>query len=88
MKSSRCISPKYIAYWQTYFDNRAAELKDHPLLSDRSEGCDFDFVLITQEPELILNKISRLKFKTVSMNKSGAFIGVMLPSDKSVQYKF
>ncbi|MEJ7586779.1 MAG: hypothetical protein WKI04_04380 [Ferruginibacter sp.] len=88
IKSSKCISPRYIAHWQTYFDDKATELKEHLLQSDMPEGFDFDFVLITQEPELVLNKISSLKFKTVSMNKSVALIGVTLLSDSSVQYEY
>ena len=88
LKRSKFISGKYIAYWQTYFNDKAAELKNHPVQSDMPEGFDFDFILITQEPELVLNQLSRLKFKTVSINRSVALIGVTLPSDKSVQYEF
>jgi len=88
LKTSKCISQKYIEHWEIYFNDKASELRDHPLQSDVPEGFDFDFVLITQEPELVLDKISRLKFKTVSINKSVALIGVTLPSDSSVQYEF
>ena len=88
MKRSKCLSAKYITYWQTYFDDKAIELKRDKINSDIPEGFDMDLVLITQEPELVLNNISRLKFKTVSMNKSVAVIGVKLPSDNSVQYEF
>ena len=88
LKSSKFISGKYIAHWQIYFDDKAAELNTHPIKSDMPEGFDFDFILITQEPETVLNQLSRLKFKTVSINKAVALIGVTLPSDKSVQYEF
>ena len=88
LKSSKSISGKYIAHWQIYFDNKAAELNNHPMQSDMPEGFDFDFILITQEPELVLNQLSRLKFKTVSINRSVVLIGVTLPSDTSVQYEF
>ena len=88
LKSSKFISGKYIAHWQIYFDDKAAELKDQPMQSDMPEGFDFDFILITQEPELVLNQLNRLKFKTVSINKTVALIGVTLPSDKSIQYEF
>ena len=56
--------------------------------SDVPEGFDFDLVLITQEPELILNKIERLKFKTISMKGSTAIIGVTCPGDDSIDYEF
>jgi hypothetical protein len=47
-----------------------------------------DFILFTQEPELILNKIDSLTFNIVSMNKSEALIGLTFPSDSTVSYKF
>lgn len=88
IKSSKCISPKYIAQWQTFFDDKAIQLANEKIQSDIPEGFDLDFMLITQEPELILDHISHLAFRTVSMNKYTAFIGVTLPSDNTVQYKF
>jgi len=87
IKSSKCISSKYIGYWQTFFNDKSAELKTNPTQSDIPEGFDVDLVLITQEPEIILNKIANLKFTIVSMNEKVALIGVRLPSDKSVQYE-
>ena len=51
-------------------------------------GFDMDLVLITQEPDIMLNKIGSLKFKIISMNDKVALVGVRLPSDKSVQYEF
>ncbi len=88
LKTSKCISQKYVEYWKVFFDDKASELRDHPIQSDIPEGFDMDFVLITQEPDIILNKIANLKFKIVSMNEKVALIGVTLPSDKSVQYEF
>lgn len=88
LKTSKCISQKYIEYWKVFFDDKASELRDHPMQSDIPEGFDMDFVLITQEPDIVLNKIANLKFKIISMNEKVALIGVRLPSDKSVQYEF
>lgn len=88
LKTSQYISQKYIEHWKVFFNDKASELKEHPLQSDIPEGFDFDLVLITQEPELVLNKIAQLKFKIVSMNENVALIGVRLPSDKLVQYEF
>lgn len=88
MRSSKCLSANYLAYWQTYFDDKAIQLSKDKIQSDIPEGFDFDFVLITQEPEIILNNISRLKLKTVSISKTVALIGVKLPSDNSVEYEF
>jgi len=88
MKSSKCLSSKYLAYWQAFFNNKSLELKKNPVQSDITEGFDVDFVLITQEPDIILNKIASLKCKMVSLNENVALVRVTLPTDKSVQYEF
>ena len=81
-------SQKYIDYWQVYFADKATELRDHPGQSDMPEGFDFDFVLISQEPELVLNQIGRIKFKNISMNASVAMIGLKWPGKNSMEYEF
>ena len=88
IKSSGCIAQQYIDYWKVYFDDKAIQLKGEPMQSDVPEGFDFDLVLITQEPELILNKIDRLKFKTVSLKGSTAVISMKCPGDDSIDYEF
>jgi hypothetical protein len=88
LKSSKYISARYIGYWQRYFDDKAADLKKEKIRSDVPEGFDMDFVLITQEPELILDAIDSLKLTVVSMNRTMAVIGVILPSDTTVDYEF
>ena len=88
MRSSKCVSEKYIGYWKTYFNEKADMLKNEKLTSDIPEGFDFDFVLITQEPELILNKIAQLKLNIISMNASTALVSVTLPSVTIVTYEF
>jgi hypothetical protein len=88
LKSSQCISQKYIEYWKVFFDDKASELRDHPIQSDIPEGFDMDFVLITQEPDLVLDQIDHIKFKTISMNASVAVIEVKWPRINSLEYKF
>lgn len=89
VKSSRFISNKFIAHWQRYFDDQAIKIKREKLTKDDvPEGFDFDFVLITQEPEIVLNKIDSLRFKIISLKKTMAIMQVTLPSDDSVQYEF
>lgn len=88
LKTSKCISKKYIEYWKVYFDDKAIELRDHPIQSDIPEGFDFDFILITQEPELVLNQIGKIKFKTISMNDSVALIGLTWPGKDAMKYEF
>ncbi|MEO5943495.1 MAG: hypothetical protein ABIP30_03600 [Ferruginibacter sp.] len=88
LKSSQYISQKYMEYWKVFFDDKALELRDHPSQSDIPEGFEMDLVLITQEPELVLNKIDRIKFKTISTNNSVALIGVTWPGKDAMQYEF
>ena len=88
MKSSKCISPTYVEHWQNFFDSRAIQLKKNKLKSDIPEGFDYDFVLITQEPDLVLNQISRAKFKTVSAITSACLIDISWPVKDLMKYKF
>jgi hypothetical protein len=88
IKSSNCMSSKYLEHWQKFFDDKAIQLKKDKIKSDIPEGFDFDFVLITQEPDLVLNQISRAKFKTMSFNKSMALIGVSWSGKESMEYEF
>ncbi|MEO5945270.1 MAG: hypothetical protein ABIP79_00525 [Chitinophagaceae bacterium] len=88
LKTSECISQKYIEHWSIYFNDKADELIEHPLQSDVPEGFDFDLVLITQEPDLVLNQIDHIKFKTISANASVALIGLKWPGKNTVEYEF
>ncbi len=88
LKSSKCISPKYLAYWQIFFDDKALQLKKDKIQSDIPEGFDFDFVLITQEPDQVLKQISRTKFKTIAANTSVALMGVSWTGKDSMEYEF
>lgn len=88
IKSSKCISAKYIAYWQTYFDDKAIELQQNPIQSDIPEGFDFDFVLVTQEPDIVLNQLSSVTFKTISINNEVAIIGLKWPGKDPMEYEF
>ena len=87
LKSSKYLSSQYIAVWQTFFDDKATGLQTNPLQSDIPEGFDLDFVLITQEPALVLDHISQAKFKTLSRNATDAVIGVSWPQKDGMQYK-
>ncbi len=88
MRSSKLVTEKYIGYWKTYFNDKEAMLKDEKITSDMPEGFDFDVVLITQEPEIVLNKIAQLKLSIISMNATTALLSVTLPSVADVAYEF
>lgn len=88
IKSSKCISPKYIAYWQKFFDDKAVQLKKDKIQSDIPDDFDFDFVLITQEPDLILNQLSHIEFKIISVSTKGALISVSWSGKELMKYEF
>lgn len=86
--NSGYISKQYIGYWQTYFKHKETELREHPQKDYVPEGFDFDFILITQNPETILNQVDNLKYNIVSMSDSVALVGMKLPAENAVQYEF
>ncbi|MEO5889325.1 MAG: hypothetical protein ABIQ31_03690 [Ferruginibacter sp.] len=88
LNSSNYLSPKYIGYWETFFIDKEKELNKNKIKSDIPDGFDFDLVLITQEPDILLNKIDSIKFNITSMNDSVALVGMRLPSDSSIEYEF
>lgn len=42
LKSSGCLSYKYIAYWKSFFDDKAIGLENNPVQSDIPDGFDLD----------------------------------------------
>ena len=88
LKSSECLSNKYIAYWKSFFDDKAIGLEDNPIQSDIPGGFDLDFVLITQEPELVLSHINEMKFQTVSMYNNNIVIAMKRLQKDAMQYNF
>ncbi len=86
LNSSKCLSPRYIAYWRSFFDDKATGLQSNPVQSDIPEGFDIDFVLSTQEPELILYHISQTIFKPQSITDTFAVIGLSWPVEDGMQY--
>jgi len=88
LKSSNYISQNYIDAWQVFFDDKSTLLKEQKMKDDIPEDFDMDFILMTQEPEIVLNNIHKLKFKVVTMNSKTALIDVKLPGDSTVEYKF
>ena len=62
LKSSGYISDNYVQAWQKYFNDRAIYMDENLQSEGPPEGFEFDLVLITQEPELMLNEIDKLQF--------------------------
>ena len=88
LKSSGCLSPTYIAYWKSFFDDQAIGLRNNPIQSDIPDYFDLDFILITQEPELVLDHINEIKFKTIFIRKNEANITFVGPQKDAVQYMY
>ena len=87
LNSSNLVSSRFIGYWKTFFIDKEAELRKNKIKSDIPDGFDFDLILITQEPELILSKIDSIHFNIASMNDSVALVGLTLPSDSLISYE-
>ena len=88
LAGSQCLSAKYIAYWQSFFNDKAIGLENNPVKSDIPEGFDLDFVLVTQEPELVLEHIMQVRFKILSERSADKVILLTWPQKQSVQYEF
>lgn len=76
LKSSGYISESYISDWRKYFTSKVQFFKEQPQNEGPPEGFDMDLVLLTQEPEYILNDIDKLKFKTTTIKGNTAVIEV------------
>ncbi|MBK7233067.1 MAG: hypothetical protein IPH93_12605 [Saprospiraceae bacterium] len=73
LKSSGHISEIYEKEWKKYFESKAQYLKENLQNEGPPEGFEFDLVLITQEPEIILNKIDALQY-VVTNNEEGTTV--------------
>jgi hypothetical protein len=74
LKSSKFISQEYIRLWREYFQSKAENFKTNVQNEGPPEGFDFDFVLHSQEPELIFQGLEKLKYTIEEMNNSKAVI--------------
>ncbi len=59
--SSRAVSPVYIRHWRTYFKQYADTLRLHKQHDGPPSGFEYDFLLLSQEPE---EKVAELKAGT------------------------
>jgi len=73
LRSSGHISEIYEKEWKKYFESKAQYLKENLQNEGPPEGFEFDLVLITQEPEIILNQIDALKY-VVTSNDEGTTV--------------
>lgn len=76
LKSSGYIADKYVELWLQYFKDKALYLEENPQNEGPPEGFEFDLVLITQEPELMLNEIENLQFAVSENNGEKAILQV------------
>lgn len=76
LKSSGYISDKYVEDWLKYFIDKAAYLEENLQNEGPPEGFEFDLVLITQEPELVLNEVNNLQFAVTENNGEKAILQV------------
>ena len=77
LQSSGYISNTYIKEWRKFFKSKAQYFKEFPQSEGPPYGFDLDLVLITQEPELILDHLDKLKFKIKSRTAKTAIVEVV-----------
>ncbi len=77
LKSSSYISDTYVVEWRKFFKSKAQYFKEFPQNEGPPYGFDLDLVLITQEPELVLDAINILKFKIKERTATTAIIEVV-----------
>lgn len=88
LKSSGQISDQYLNEWRKYFTDRAKYFSENPSNEGPPEGFDMDLVLITQEPELVLDSLNQLKFQIKSMEHSKATMNVSGNPQYNIDYDF
>jgi hypothetical protein len=76
LKSSKFISQEYIRLWREYFQSKAENFKTNVQNEGPPEGFDFDFVLHSQEPELIFQSLEKLRYTMDEMSNTKAVITV------------
>lgn len=77
LKSSGYISDKYVDIWLKYFKDKATYMEENLQNEGPPEGFEFDLVLITQEPELVLNEINNLQFMVSEKNGDKAILQIV-----------
>jgi hypothetical protein len=76
LKSSGYISESYTSDWRKYFTSKVQFFKEQPQNEGPPEGFDMDLILLTQEPELILDAIDKLNLKATTIKDDTAVIEV------------
>jgi hypothetical protein len=77
LKSSGYISDTYVLEWRKFFQSKTQYFKEFPQNEGPPYGFDVDLVLLTQEPELILEAIDKLKFKIKQRSAKTAIVEVV-----------
>ena len=88
LRQSGYFSLSYLNIWKVFFNDQAISLREEKLKDEVPDGFDMDFVLITQEPDLILDHIDQLKWRMVSMNRDVILVSCVSSVDPSLAYEF
>ena len=72
LKSSGFISEKYINTWLQYFNERATYFEQNLQNEGPPEGFELDYVLTTQEPELVFDALTNLQFEVFKIDETKA----------------
>ena len=85
LSSSGFISNVYVTEWNKYFESKAKYFSANPINEGPPEGFDYDLVLLTQEPEIVLEVIDTLKMNISDIKDGKAMAKVY---SANVGYEF
>lgn len=88
LKQSGYFSLSYLNIWKVFFNDQAETLHREKMSEGVPDGFDMDFVLVTQEPEVILDHINELRWRMVNMNRDVVLASCTSSVDPSLQYEF
>ncbi|MDQ3142365.1 MAG: hypothetical protein M3Q56_08995 [Bacteroidota bacterium] len=76
LQSSLFISDTYVQEWKKYFEMKVEYFAAYPMKEGPPEGFDVDLILMTQEPELVLNNIKNLPMKIAELTPDKAILHI------------
>ncbi|WP_420154698.1 hypothetical protein [Siphonobacter sp.] len=82
--SSKLVSPEYLAYWKTYFEEAERHFQTHPQHEGPPEGFEYDLVLQSQEVDLEQLTQAQVILQTIEGNR--AHVLVRLPDQQKLRF--
>lgn len=82
--SSKLVSPEYLAYWKTYFEEAERHFQTHPQHEGPPEGFEYDLILQSQEVDLEQLTQAQVIQQTIEDNRAQVLI--RLPDQQKLRF--